>query len=289
MSENHRDGHHPSLNGTAVYTGSKGTALITGASAGIGAVYADRMARRGYDLVLVARNRERLDALAARLAEDTGRSIRVVVADLNDSADLARVERVLRTDSSITMLINNAGIGSTAPLIDADVNMMARMIDLNVTALMRLTYAVVPALVQRGGGTIVNISSGVAIWPELMNGVYGGTKAFVLALTHSLQKELAESNVRVQAVLPGATGTGFWDIAGTPVENLPSDMVMTAEDLVDASLAGFDQGEMVTIPSLPDLAEWSAYEAARQRMMPKLSLSAPAERYGVTQRTVLRK
>ena len=186
------------------------------------------------------------------------------------------------------MLVNNAGIGSTAPLLDADVDTMARMIDLNVTALMRLTYAVAPAFVERGGGTIVNISSAVAIAPELLNGVYGGTKAFVLAFSLSLHKELAERGVRVQAVLPGATETAFWDVAGTPVDQLPSSIVMSVDDLVDAALAGLDRGELVTIPSLPEYAEWEAYEAARQQMLPKLSLSEPAERYGVARPAALR-
>lgn len=281
------DGRH-SLGGTVMDTSPKGTALITGASSGIGTVYADRLARRGHDLILVARNRERLDALATRLAEDAGRSVDVVVADLNDKADLARVEQVLRTDAAISVLVNNAGIGSTAPLLDANVDAMVRMIELNVTALVRLTYAIVPDFVKRGGGTIVNIASAMAIWPELLNGVYGGTKAFVLAFSLSLHKELAERKVRVQAVLPGATATGFWDVAGTPLERVPRERVMESEDLVDAALAGLDQGELVTIPSLPDVAEWDAYEAARQQMIPKLSLSAPAERYGVTRRAALR-
>ena len=288
MSEEHRDQHQRSLNGATVNASMQGTALITGASSGIGAVFADRLARRGHDLILVARNRERLGALATLLAADSGRSVQFVVADLSDRADVARVEQVLRTDPTITMLVNNAGIGSTAPLLDASVDAMARMVDVNVTALVRLTHAIAPAFVQRGGGTIVNIASAVAIWPELLNGVYGGTKAFVLAFSRSLHKELAGSNIRVQAVLPGATDTGFWSIAGTPVDRLPRESVMGAEDLVDAALAGLDQGELVTIPSLPDVAEWDAYEAARQRMLPKLSLSAPAERYGVTRRTALR-
>ena len=179
---------------------SSGTALITGASSGIGAIYADRLARRGHDLILVARNRERLDALARRLSYDTGRAIKVIVADLNDKADLAQVEQVLRSDATIMVLVNNAGIGAVAPLVDSDIDEMERMIDLNVTAVVRLTYAI----------------------------------------------------------------------------------VMKAADLVDAALAGLDQGELVTIPSLPDIADWEAFEAARQNMRLKLSRSAPAARYGVS-------
>jgi short-subunit dehydrogenase len=149
-----------------------------------------------------------------------------------------------------------------------------------VSALMRLTYAAVPAFVSRGG-TIINISSVVAIAPEILNGVYAGSKAFVLALGQSLHKELADKNVRIQTVLPGATATHFWEAAGGTVDNLPSNMVMRSDDLVDAALAGFDQGELVTIPSLPDAADWAAYEDARQKLMPNLSLSSVPSRYRI--------
>jgi short-subunit dehydrogenase len=258
---------------------SSGTALITGASSGIGAIYADRLARRGYNLILVARNRERLEGLARRLADQTGRTIEVIAADLGNKADLARIENTLRTDSSITVLVNNAGLGATAPLLASDIDKMTDMINLNVTALTRLTYAAVPGFVARGGGSIINIASIVAIAPEVLNGVYGGSKAFVLAFSRSLNHELADKHIRIQAVLPGATATDFWQIAGTPVEHLPGEIVMRAEDMVDAALSGFDQGELFTIPSLPDIADWDASEAARQKLLPNLSRQAPAERY----------
>lgn len=256
-----------------------GTALITGASSGIGAIYADRLARRGHDLILVARNGERLEALARRIADETGRTIEVIAADLNKTSDLARVEDVLRLDASITLLVNNAGLGATAPLLASDVDKMTEMISLNVTALTRLTYAAVPGFVARGGGSLINIASIVGIAPEVLNGVYGGTKAFVLAFSQSLRHELADKNIRVQAVAPGATATDFWDIAGTPIQHLPGDIVMTADAMVDAALAGLDMGEFVTIPSLPDIADLQAYEAARQKLMPNLSRQLPAARY----------
>jgi short-subunit dehydrogenase len=259
---------------------NKGTALVTGASSGIGAVYAERLAEQGYDVILVARNRDRLNALATRLTSKTGRNFEVVAADLGATADLRRVEEILRRDASITMLVNNAGVGATAPLLDSDADKMDAMIALNVTSLMRLTKAVAPGFVARGGGTIINVASVVGIAPEVLNGVYGGTKAYVLALSLSLHKELADKNVRVQAVVPGATATDFWEIAGQPVEHLPAQIVMRADDMVDAALAGLDQGELVTIPSLPDATDWQSYEAARQKLMPNLSLSVPAARYG---------
>ncbi len=260
---------------------SKGTVLITGASSGIGAIYADRFAGRGYDLVLVARDRQRLDALATRLSQATASEVTVIAADLTNPSELARVEELLRTDVSVTVLVNNAGVGAPAPLLDSSIDRLGRMIDLNVSAVVHLTYAALPGFLKRGGGSIVNIASAVGIAPETLNAVYGGTKAFLLAFSLSLHKEFAAKQIRVQAVLPGATATDFWRVEGTPIERLPSEIVMEADDLVDAALAGLDQGEVVTIPSLPDLAEWDAYEAARQKMIPRLSLRAPALRYGV--------
>lgn len=256
-----------------------GTALITGASSGIGALYAERLARRGHDLIIVARNRDRLNALASRLSEETGRHIEVLAADLSDRDDLARVEERLKTDASISLLVNNAGVGATQPLLESNIDRLEALLTLNVNVLTRLTYAAVPGLVARGGGTLINIASIVAIAPEVLNGVYGGSKAFVLAFSQSLRHELADKNVRVQVVLPGATATEFWSVAGTPLEHLPETIVMRAEDMVDAALSGLDQGEFVTIPALPQIGDWNAYESARQKMMPDLSLSAPAARY----------
>ncbi|MGY8682020.1 SDR family oxidoreductase [Bradyrhizobium sp. UFLA05-153] len=262
-------------------TTDKGTALITGASAGIGAIYADRLAKRGYDLILVARDKTRLTGLAQRLRSSTGRSVDTLAADLNDKTDLAKVEAILRANADITLLVNNAGVGATAPLLNADVEKMDDMIRLNVGALTRLTYAAAPGFVTRGRGTIINISSIVAISPETLNGVYGGSKAFVLAFSLSLHHELAEKGVRVQAVLPGATATDFWDVAGVPLHHLPAAIVMSAGDMVDAALTGLDQGEVVTIPSLADKVDWDSYETARRTMSGKLSSAVPAPRYRV--------
>jgi uncharacterized protein len=265
-------------------TENKGTALITGASSGIGAIYADRLAQRGYDLILVARNRQRLNDVAKKVTDKTGRGIEVVTADLNKQTDVAQVEALLRKDASITMLVNNAGVGAAAPLLDSNIEQMADLITLNVGALTRLVYAAVPGFVKRGKGTIINIASIVAIAPELLNGVYGASKAFVLTLSRSLQHELSGKGVRVQAVVPGAIATEFWDIAGMPIKNLRPETVMTTDDLVDAALAGLDLGETVTIPSLPDVADWNAYEAARRALVPGLSRDLPAKRYSIPSR-----
>jgi short-subunit dehydrogenase len=263
-----------------MFESNKGTALVTGASAGIGAIYADRLARRGYDIILVARNSQRLAEIASRLSEDTGRSMKVIAADLGQKADLAQVEGILKTDASITLVVNNAGIGAPVPTWQADVDLLEKMIDVNVTALTRLSYAAAPAFVARGAGTIINIASVVALAPEFMlNGVYSASKAFVIALSASLRAELSDKGVVVQVVLPGATATEFWDTSGVPLSGVPTEITMRADDMVDAALAGLDLGEAVTIPSLPNIGDWADYEAARAALVPNLSHARPAERY----------
>jgi len=254
------------------------TALITGASSGIGAVYADRLARRGYDLILVARNKERLDAVAASIRSATGRNVQLIQADLANPAESAVVEAVL-AKGGIDLLVNNAGFGAVAPLLQSNIKDMVSMIDINVTALTRLTYAAVPAFVKQGSGTLINIASIVALGPEILNGVYGATKAYVLALTQSLQHELASQGIRIQAVLPGATATDFWDVAGLPHEHLPTEIVMSTADMVDAALAGLDAGEVITIPPLQDGAEWDAFEAARKALSQRFGHTKPGPRY----------
>jgi short-subunit dehydrogenase len=268
-----------SMTNDLAHSTNKGTAVITGASSGIGAIYADRLAARGYDLVLVARNEERLHDVADRVQQAHGRSVTIVQADLGQRDDLARVETILKTDTSITLLVNNAGFGGVTPLLETDVDRMEQMIDINVTAPTRLTYAAAPGFVARGGGTIINIASIVGIGVEIMNGVYGASKAYVLALTQSLHHELAAKGIRAQAVLPGATATDFWDTAGMPHANLPAAMVMRAEDMVDAALAGLDQGEVVTIPPLQDSKDWTDYEATRRALSQRFGHATPAPRY----------
>lgn len=260
-------------------TSSKGTALITGASSGIGAVYADRLARRGHDLILVARNRERLDALATRLAGDTGRCVETIVADLGNKADLARVEQRLRDDERINMLVNNAGITASGPFVGADLDLLEQVIQLNAVAVVRLAGAAVPGFVVRGSGTVINIGSVTSLMPETFNGTYSGTKAFVLNFTQALHAEVGGQGIRVQAVLPGGTRTEIWERAGIDLSDYPPEMIMEVDEMVDAALAGLDQGELVTVPSLPDNSEWEAFTAARLALGPNLSRNHPAKRY----------
>ncbi len=256
---------------------AKPTILITGASAGIGAVYADRFAHRGHDLILVARDLARLEALAKILRAKTGVAVDILKADLTDAADLAKVESRLRDDHEIGVLVNNAGIIAGGGFVDQSTDAVAKVIGLNVTALTRLASAVAPRFAHAGAGAIVNIGSVVGLAPELGMTVYGATKAFVLFLSQGLDLELGPKGVYVQAVLPSATRTEIWEKAGRDVKDLPA--VMETEDLVDAALVGFDRRETVTIPPLPDAGQWTAFETARRSMLPNFMQAQAAERY----------
>lgn len=253
------------------------TVLITGASSGIGATYADRFARRGHDLVLVARDKARLDALAARLRKDNGVAVDVLQADLTEPADLAALETRLRDDARIDILINNAGMAQSGSFAAQTAAGIDRLIALNTTALTRLAAAVAPRFVQSGTGAIVNIGSVVGFAPELGMSIYGATKAFVLFLSQGLNLELSPKGVYVQAVLPAATRTEIWERAGIDINVLPE--VMEVSELVDAALVGFDRRELVTIPPLQVAERWDALDAARQGLMSDVRQAHAAERY----------
>lgn len=258
---------------------SNDTILITGASDGIGAVYADRFARRGANLILVARRADRLEALAERLRGETGVSVETIAADLADASDLARIEARLRDDEAITGLVNNAGIAGEQAFVETDPAYLTGMINLNILAVTRLSRAIAPRLAAKGAGMIVNITSVTALMPDAFTAVYPATKAYVLAFTEALRVELGSKGVTVQAVLPGITRTPIW--TDEQIANIPPEMVMDVAVMVDAALAGLDMGEAITIPALPDRSDLDAYLAARGALRPNLSLRDAAERYRV--------
>lgn len=253
------------------------TVLITGASSGIGATYAERFARRGHDLVLVARDKARLDALAARLHKDSGVAVEVLQADLTQAADLAALETRLRSDTRIGILINNAGMAQSGGFVEQSAESIERLIALNTTALTRLAAAIAPRFAQSGTGAIVNIGSVVGFAPEFGMSIYGATKAFVLFLSQGLSMELSPKGVYVQAVLPAATRTEIWERAGIDVNTLTE--VMEVDELVDAALVGFDRRELVTIPPLHVAGRWDALDGARQGLLSDVRQAHAAERY----------
>jgi short-subunit dehydrogenase len=254
-------------------------ALITGASTGIGKAYAQNLAKRGYDLVLVARDKHRLEQLASELGMG-GAAAEVLVADLTRPEDVARVEQKLEGDSAITFFLNNAGIATVEPQLKTSVATIEKLISLNVTAATRLALAAGRAFVSRKSGTIVNMASAVAINPERFNAVYSGSKAYLLALSHALTKELTENGVTIQTVCPGAVRTEIWERAGVDLDaRIPAERIMDVDELVDAALKGLELGERITIPSLPDAQDLADAEAARLKLGPNLSRNHAAARY----------
>ncbi|SFO08666.1 hypothetical protein SAMN05428971_2856 [Candidatus Pantoea varia] len=251
--------------------------LITGASTGIGAVYAERFARRGHNLVLVARDKTKLEVLAARLRQENSISVDVLPADLTQASDLATVEARLREDAQIGILINNAGIAQTGSFTGQTPDSIERLIALNVTALTRLASAAAPRFAEAGKGSIVNISSIVGLAPEFAMTVYGATKAFVLFLSQGMNIELSSKGIYIQAVLPAGTYTEIWERAGIDISN--ASKMMEVGELVDAALAGFDRRELVTIPPLHNAERWDVLEAARQGLLSDIRQEEAAARY----------
>ncbi|TBN43374.1 SDR family oxidoreductase [Pseudomonas sp. BGI-2] len=260
-------------------TQSQGTALITGASSGIGEIYAERLAARGFDLLLVARDERRLEAAANTLRAKHGVQVEVFKADLTHKDDVVKVEQRLRSDSSISLLLNNAGVAADGLLANSDMDQLEKLIQLNVTAVTRLASAAAASFAKARRGAIINIASVVALFPERFNATYSASKAYVLSLTQSLNAELNGTGVKVQAVLPGVTRTEIWERSGIDASQIPADMVMEAGEMVDAALSGLDQSELITIPSLPDAAQWHDFVNTRLVMAPNLSQSTAAVRY----------
>jgi short-subunit dehydrogenase len=259
---------------------SSRTAVVTGASSGIGAVYAERLAARGYDLFLVARRADRLNALAGKLSAAHGARVQVMVADLAKESDLADVEAVLRRDESIRVLVNNAGAARFSPFAASKGPDADSQIALNITALTRLTHAVLPGFVARNEGVVINIASVLAVHALPISSVYSATKAYVLQFSRGLQGELANTGVKIQVVLPAATETAIWsEESGVPLGALNKAGVMSAPNLVDAALAGFDHGEAVTWPSVNDGALWDTFDSARASLFGATQTGTPAARY----------
>lgn len=254
---------------------NKSVALVTGASTGIGKTYADRLARRGYDLVLVARDVSRLEALATQLRADTGVNVEVLPADLTKREQVKAVEDRLRAAPAVNLLVNNAGAATSAGFASDDFDPLYQLVDLNVVSLTRLCGAAVQGFRAHGvEGSIINIGSVVGFAPEWIPGVYGASKAYVLTLSRAMQIEL-EGKVYVQAVLPSGTKTEIWERSGRSV----NDNMMDVGELVDAALAGFDKREAVTIPPLQDVKYYEAFEAAREALLPHLHGPHAAPRY----------
>jgi short-subunit dehydrogenase len=254
-------------------------AIVTGASTGIGAVYARKLAERGYDLITVARNAERLNVNANRIREETGREVEVIVVDLSKSLEVLKLADRIAEDPTVGFVVNNAGISPQGGLLNSSSAELEDLIAVNITAPTLLSIAAAKAFAQRGGGAVVNISSVTAFVPEMFDGAYSGSKNYLINLTVSLAGSIQNAGVRFQAVLPGPTDTEMWARGGVPETMIPRSMIMSAEDLVGAALVGFDQGEILTLPTVADESVWAAYEAARAGLRSSLAAGKPAPRY----------
>ena len=255
-------------------------AVVTGASSGIGVAYAERMAERGYDLILVARRRNRLEDVAKRIEIKAKRTVEIVTADLADAKDLWRIEALLAEREDIDVLINNAGLGALGPTSKVTADALENLIKINILALTRLTHAVLPGFLRRNSGTIINIASMIAVMPTPSGAGYSGSKAYVLNYTRSLQMELAKTAIIVQAILPGPVRTEFFEASGLTAAPFPNELFMSAEQLVDAALQALAQGELVCFPSLENASLWTDLENARIALSRALMKSGrPATRY----------
>jgi short-subunit dehydrogenase len=263
-------------------TQSRPLALVTGASSGIGAVYAERLARDGYDLVLVARRRDRLEALAERLRQ-VGAEAEPLVADLSDADALSQVEALVAGDERLALLVNNAGFGGYRPFIEIEPKIIDDLIGVHVRAMTRLTRAALPGMVRRGNGAVVNIASLLALGGALppnplpYRAVYAGAKAFMLAFTEAISGEIDQSGVRLQVCLPGQVDTEYHALVGRDPSKMPP--MMQAPDVVEASLFALANGEVVCVPGLDDPALLVRLADVRRTVLMSANRPALAQRY----------
>jgi len=268
---------------------SRPRALVTGASSGIGRVFAQRLARDGSDLVLVARRQERLVEIASQIEKD-GAKVEIIVADLGKPDDLAVVERRAAV-GDLSMLVNNAGFQIYMPFVEVDADRAEAQIFVHTTAVVRLSRAALPAMVAKGSGSIINLSSMLAFsagvdLPYLpRRATYAATKAFVNAFTETLATELKGTGVKVQALCPGVVRTEFHDRDGKPAAIRPNVPIMEPEDVVEASLAGLALGDVICVPALPDRSMLDHEREARHALFGPGLGGRLSPRYAVKQTT----
>jgi hypothetical protein len=228
-----------------------GFAVVTGASSGIGEAFAVRLAQRGHDLVVVARRRQRLEALATRLREEHGRRVEVIEADLATTAGREAVwAGTERLGAPVELLVNNAGFGLRGAVARLDRARQLEMIELNVTAVTDLSHRYVAPMIDRGRGAILNVASLASFQAVPYLGVYSATKAYVLLFSESLGEEVRAHGVRVLALCPGPVPTEFQQVAGTRINTGGFRTVVSPERCVDEALAGLDEGRSVVVPGL---------------------------------------
>jgi short-subunit dehydrogenase len=261
----------------------KPCALITGASSGIGAEYAGQLARRGHDLILVARRRERLEELGARLQSKAGAECEVIAVDLTDSAALATIEARVARHDRLAVLVNNAGFGGYRPFVELEPSVADDLIAIHIRAVTRLTRAALPGMLRRGSGTIINVASLLALSgtippdPLPYRAVYAGAKAFLVTFSQALAGELRGTKIRIQVLLPGLVDTEYHAAVGRDPSKMPP--MMKPADLVAASLAALDNGEITCIPALDEPALLERLAETQRAMLGSARKTTTAARY----------
>ena len=266
-------------------TNARPRALVTGASSGIGTAFAERLAKDGYDLIIVARRRDRLEELAKRLQDSDKVNVEVLVADLGKSDSLHAVEKRIAEDSELELLINNAGFGGYMPFVELDPDKAEELINVKVLAVTRLTRAALPGMLQRGHGSIINVSSRLAYSAPMgstqlpKRATYTGANAYINAFTELLQSELDGTGVQVQALCPGVVATEFHTHVGADTSCFPAAIVMQPDELVDASLAGLKLGEVICVPALEDTSVLAQLQEDQRKMFKSSRTASVATRY----------
>lgn len=260
-------------------------ALVTGASSGIGAAFAERLARDGHDLTIVARRGDRLAALAGQLQERYNVQVEAFAADLSDSQSVRSLETRISAGAPLELLVNNAGFGLYKPLVEIDPDEAEKLINLQVLAVTRLTRAALPGMIARRRGSIINVASNLAFSASMgssqmaARATYVGTKAYIITFTRLLESELEGTGVRAQALCPGIVRTEFNELAGIDASRLAAALVMEPEAVVQASLAGLKLGEVICMPGLEDPALLTQLQADERRLFELARSGRLAERY----------
>ncbi len=260
---------------------SRPLALVTGASAGIGQSFAVELAQAGHDLIVVARRRERLEALAARLGAAHQAKVEVLVADLATPAGVDAVA-ARAAAAPLDLLINNAGFGGYRRFLDLDPKVADELLSVNIRAVVQVSRAALPGMVERKRGGVINVASLLAYSGTVTEAffppraVYAGAKAFLVTFTEILANELADTGVRVQVCLPGVVATEFHEVQGMDLSKLPR---MSADDVARASLAGLRLGEVVCVPGMEDAAPLQKIAEAERAALANSRSTATASRY----------
>jgi short-subunit dehydrogenase len=244
---------------------ANGIAIVTGASSGIGVAYAEELARRGHDLILVARRKDRLDALASKLNAATSRKVEVHAADLAKADGVRSVEQLIAGREDIDLLVNNAGLGALGPAAKTDPDGVESLILVNVLALTRLSMAVLKGFQKRNRGTLINIASVIAMGPAPGAAAYSGSKAYVLNFSRSIELECAGTEIAVQTILPGPVHSEFFEQSGITKPMFPENLYMTPEQLVAISMKAFEVKEALCFPALQDESLAAEYEVSRKK------------------------